>query len=302
MREEGYVHDFIDRLGKIVGQEHVMSGSDVHVDYTHDEALTASPVTPLAVVFPTSTSEVSELLALATEANVPVVARGTGTGLSGAALPIAAGIVVAFDRMNHILEIDTDNHACVVEPGVTLGQLDEALAPLGLVYPVFPGELSASLGGNVATNAGGMRAIRYGVTRQHILGLEAVLASGEVIRTGGKFVKSATGYDLTQLLVGSEGTLALTTEITLKLHPRLPHTATVLAPFATLDAVTQAVPAIMASGIAPLILEYIDVVTMASITASAGLDLGVPEDVQATRWPISLWSLKVPMKVALTKT
>ncbi len=123
--------------------------------------------------------------------------------------------------MNAILEIDLDNHVAVVQPGVTLEELDRAAAEHGLVYPVFPGESSASLGGNVATNAGGMRAIKYGVTRHHVLGLEAVLASGEVIRTGGKFVKTSTGYDLTQLIVGSEGTLALVTEATLKLHPRL---------------------------------------------------------------------------------
>jgi glycolate oxidase len=148
------------------------------------------------------------------------------------------------------------------------------------VYPVFPGETSASLGGNVATNAGGMRAIKYGVTRHHVLGLEAVLASGEVIRTGGKFVKTSTGYDLTQLIIGSEGTLALVTEATVKLHPRLAHSATVLVPFSTLDQVTAAVPRIVGAGIGPLILEYVDTLTMAAITAAAGLDLGIPPEVR----------------------
>lgn len=121
--------------------------------------------------------------------------------------------------MASILEIDTDNHVAVVQPGVTLDRLDEATAAAGLVYPVYPGEYSASLGGNVATNAGGMRAVKYGVTRHQVLGLEAVLAGGDVIRTGGKFVKATTGYDLTQLIVGSEGTLALVTEATLRLYP-----------------------------------------------------------------------------------
>ena len=123
--------------------------------------------------------------------------------------------------MNRVLEIDTENHVAVVEPGVTLDQLDEVAAAHDLIYPVFPGEYSASLGGNIATNAGGMRAVKYGVTRHQVLGLEAVLATGEVIRTGGKFVKATTGYDLTQLIIGSEGTLALVTEATLKLYPRL---------------------------------------------------------------------------------
>jgi glycolate oxidase len=148
------------------------------------------------------------------------------------------------------------------------------------VYPVYPGEYSSSLGGNVATNAGGMRAVKYGVTRHQVLGLEAVLASGEVIRTGGRFVKSTTGYDLTQLIIGSEGTLALVTEATLKLYPRPEHHGTVMAPFHVLDEVMAAVPTIVASGIGPLILEYIDTVTMTAITRHVGLDLGIPDDVR----------------------
>jgi glycolate oxidase len=147
---------------------------------------------------------------------------------------------------------------------------------------VFPGEYSASLGGNVATNAGGMRAVKYGVTRHQVLGVEAVLAGGEVVRSGGKYVKSSTGYDLTQLIIGSEGTLALVTEATLRLYPRPEHQATVMAPFATLEQVMAAVPRIVASGIGPLILEYIDMITMSAVTAHVGLDLGVPEDVKST--------------------
>lgn len=167
-----------------------------------------------------------------------------------------------------------------MQPGVTLAELDEATAAHGLVYPVFPGELHSSLGGNVATNAGGMRAIKYGVTRHHVLGIEAVLGTGEVIRSGGKFVKTSTGYDLTQLVVGSEGSLAVVTEATLKLQPRLAHGATVLAPYATLDDVTAAIPRIVQSGLQPLLLEYIDLMSMAAITANAGLELGIPQQVK----------------------
>ena len=183
--------------------------------------------------------------------------------------------------MKRIREIDTENQVAVVEPGVTLEQLNGELAPLGLIYPVSPGEQSGSLGGNVATNAGGMRAVRYGVTRHHVLGLEVVLADGTVLRTGGKFVKCSSGYDLTQLLIGSEGTLAITTEVTVKVQPRFTESATVLAPFATLAEVAQAVPHIVNSGINPSILEYVDVLVMGGITQAAGLDLGVPEDVKA---------------------
>ena len=154
------------------------------------------------------------------------------------------------------------------------------MAGHGLVYPVHPGELSATLGGNVATNAGGMRAVRHGVTRHNVLGLEVVLGTGEVIRTGGKFVKSSTGYDLGQLIVGSEGTLALVTEATVKLWPRLAHAATVLAPFSSLEEIMAVIPAVLASGMAPSILEYIDSLTMRAITASEGIDLGIPAQLQ----------------------
>jgi glycolate oxidase len=188
--------------------------------------------------------------------------------------------VVSFERMSDVLEIDEENHVAVVQPGVSLSELDVETAAHSLVYPVYPGEYSASLGGNVATNAGGMRAVKYGVTRHQVLGLEAVLATGEIIRTGGRFVKATTGYDLTQLIIGSEGTLALVTEATLKLYPRPAHHATVMAPFTGLDQVMAAVPKIVASGIGPLILEYIDMVTMSAITSHVGLDLGVPDDVR----------------------
>jgi glycolate oxidase len=275
------VTGLLAQLRKVVGDAFVLSGAQVHTDYTHDEALTAEPVTPGAVVLPATTAEVAEILRTASQLRVPVIVRGSGTGLSGGCLPVPDGILIAFDRMRAIKEIDRENQVAVVEPGVTLGELDDALAPWGLVYPVSPGETGASLGGNVATNAGGMRAVRYGVTRHHVLGLEVVLADGSVMRTGGKFVKSSSGYDLTQLLIGSEGTLAVTTEITLKLHPRLVESATILAPFATLAAVAQAVPQIVSSGVDPSILEYIDVLAMAGITASAGLDLGIPDEVKA---------------------
>jgi glycolate oxidase len=183
--------------------------------------------------------------------------------------------------MCRILEIDIANHVAVVEPGVTLAELDAALGPHGLVYPVFPGEQSASLGGNVSTNAGGMRAVKYGVTRHHVLGIEAVLGTGEVITAGGKFVKSTSGYDLTQLVIGSEGTLALVTQATLRLHPRPDHHVTLLAPYADIEHIARAVSPIVASGLDPLLVEYIDLVTMAGITANAGIDLGIPDDVKA---------------------
>jgi glycolate oxidase len=225
---------------------------------------------------------VAAVLRIAADHRLAVTARGSGTGLAGAAKPSRGGLVISFERMDQIMEIDTANHVAVVQPGVTLAALDDAAAAHHLVYPVFPGEMSASLGGTIATNAGGMRAVKYGVTRRHVLGLEAVLASGEVIRTGGKYVKVSSGYDLTQLIIGSEGTLALVTEATLRLYPRLPCQAMLLAPFGSLAEVTAAVPQIVASGVQPLILEYVDMLTMAAITQSEDMDLGIPAAVRET--------------------
>jgi len=264
----------------IVGATNVDAGADIGEDDTHDEALTGASVRPLAVVRPGSTADVAAIVKAAASLRVPLTPRGSGTGLSGGCTPVDGGLVVSFERMNRILEIDTDNHVAVVEPGVTLADLDAALLPHRLVYPVFPGELSASLGGNVATNAGGMRAVKYGVTRHHVLGIEAVLGTGEVVRAGGKFVKSTSGYDLTQLVIGSEGTLALVTQATLRLHPRPGHQATLLAPFATLHEIAASVPSIVASGVDPLVVEYIDLVSMAGITANTELALGIPDSIR----------------------
>ena len=270
----------LDRLVGALGPDRVLSGAAISEDDWHDESLKATGHAPDIVVLPHSSAEVSAVVTIARNAGAPVTARGSGTGLSGACVPREGGILIAFREMAAILEIDVENQTAIVQPGVTLRQLDEATKACGLVYPVFPGESSASLGGSVATNAGGMRAVKYGVTRQQVLGLEAVLGTGEVIRTGGKFVKSTTGYDLTQLIVGSEGTLAVVTEATLRLYPRPACAATVLAPFRTVDEIARAVPKIIQSGAAPLILEYIDMMTMAAITAARGLELGIGQSVK----------------------
>ncbi|MBP2319627.1 glycolate oxidase [Kibdelosporangium banguiense] len=274
--------DIKTTLSDVVGAEHLLTGDAIGEDYAHDEALSREPVKPAYVARPENAEQVALLLKAAAEQGIPVTARGSGSGLSGASAPRENGLLISFERMNAILEIDTENHVAVVQPGVTLQELDDKLAEAGLVYPVYPGELSASIGGNVGTNAGGMRAIKYGVTRHNVLGLEAALPTGEVIRTGGKFVKASTGYDLTQLIIGSEGTLALVTEAVLKVQPRLQHQGTVLAPFVDLDEVARAVPKVVGSGLGPLILEYIDGLTMGAITYSAQLQLGIPDEVRET--------------------
>jgi glycolate oxidase len=271
----------LDRLASELGGGAVVAGPAASVDYRMDESLKAVPVVPAAVVLPSETAQVAAAIRIAAEHGVPVVARGAGTGLSGGATPLPGGIVISFERMAALLEIDEAAHVAVVQPGLTLAELDLATSARGLVYPVFPGTNAASLGGNIATNAGGMRAVKYGVTRHHVLGLEAVTGTGQVLRSGGRFVKNATGYDLAQLIVGSEGTLALVTEATLRLQPRLRHTACLLAPYGTVTEVAHVIPRVVSCGVAPMILEYIDRATMKGLLRQSGMDLGISDDVVA---------------------
>src|SRR5579883_3002390 len=174
-----------DDLVAATAADRVLPGEQAADDYRHDESLRSAPVVPGWVVLPESAGEVATVVAAARRHQVPITARGSATGLSGACVPVAGGIVVSFERMAAILEIDRANHVAVVQPGASLAALNAAAAEAGLVYPVAPGEDSASLGGTVATNAGGMRAVKYGVTRHQVLGIEAVLGTGDVIRAGG---------------------------------------------------------------------------------------------------------------------
>jgi glycolate oxidase len=279
-----------------LGQAQVAAGEAIRADDCHDESLHGRDAMPLCVVRPASTDEVALVVGVCARHGAAIVARGSGTGLSGGAAPLAGSVVVCFDAMSAIKEIDLDNQVAVVEPGVTLPALDDALAPTGLRYPVYPGELSGSIGGNVNTNAGGMRAVRHGVTRNHVVGLELVLADATVIRTGGKIMKTSSGYDLTQLVIGSEGTLALVTEVTLRLAPALPSASTLLVAFSDLSAVTAAVPRLLAAGLAPSILEYMDAVTTVGITVAADLEFGVSDELRAkaAAWLIVLLETRTP--------
>jgi glycolate oxidase len=265
----------------VLGADAVLHHGLLDTTYGLDESLGAKPTKPAIVVLPADTSEVASAVRIAREHGVPITARGAGTGLSGACIPRDGGMVIAFDRMTRLLEVDEDSHIAVVQPGLTLAELDAETASHGLVYPVFPGTNAASLGGNIATNAGGMRAVKYGVTRHQVLGIEAVTGTGEVIRSGGRFVKNTTGYDLTQLILGSEGTLALVTEATLRLHPRMTQTGSILAPFSSVDEVAAVIPHLVASGVQPLILEYIDRATMKGLLRMNDLALGISADVSA---------------------
>lgn len=251
----GITEVFITGLTGIVGTRNVLTG-DERQNYSRDEAPGSDRAVPDLVVKPGNSREVAGILRLASEARVPVIVRGAGTGLAGGAVAFYGGIVLAMERMNRILEIDPLNFVATVEPAVTLEELYQAVEECGLYYPLYPGEKSAALGGNVATNAGGMRAVKYGVTRNFVLGLEAVLPTGEIIETGGKFVKCSTGYDLTQLLIGSEGTLAVITKVLLRLTTRPVKTEILFIPFHSLHEAIESVPDILARGILPVGIEF----------------------------------------------
>ena len=214
---------------------------------------------PDAVARPGSTSEVASLLAVCNEYKVPVVPRGAGSGLTGGALPVAGGLVVVMTRFNRIIEIDTDNLVAVAEPGVVTSDFQKAAEAYGLFYPPDPASRDFStLGGNAAENAGGTRAVKYGVTRDYVLGLEAVLGTGEIIETGVRTAKGVVGYDLTRVLVGSEGTLGIITRLILRLVPKPETTRTLAAYYHDLSAAARTVSALTAARIVPATLEFMD--------------------------------------------
>ena len=211
------------------------------------------------VVMPASAGQIAAIARLCHEMRVPLVPRGAGTGYTGGAVPLHGGVVVSLERLNRIVEIDEESLLAVVEPAVITGDLQAAVEARGLFYPPDPQSLKeSSLGGNIAECAGGPRAFKYGVTKRYVLGLEAVLPTGEIIRTGSKAVKNVVGYDLTQLLVGSEGTLAIVTQMILRLVPKPPAVATLRACFADVPTAARAVSALIRRRIVPVTLEIVD--------------------------------------------
>jgi glycolate oxidase len=234
--------------------------------YRTDETPYIHTGLPAAVALPTRTAEVAELVRICGELRVPVVPRGAGSGLSGGAAGIDGGLTIAFTAMNRILEIDQENLVAVVQPGVINAHLKAAVAEVGLFYPPDPASFEmCTIGGNLGTNAGGLCCVKYGQTRDSVLSLEVVMADGTVIRTGGRNLKDVAGYSLTHLIVGSQGTLGLITEATLRLRPAPPPRLTMLAFFPTLDGAGDAVAAIAATGLAPVTLELLDRFTIAAV-------------------------------------
>ncbi len=246
----------ISRLTEIIGDSHrIYTKERIHEDYHHDElhTLTAPPDLLIEVV---STKEVSEVMQYAYSRNLPVTPRGQGTGLVGGAVCLYGGIMLSLQRMKRILTLDEDSMTLKVEPGVLLMELVEYLEPQGLFYPPDPGEKSATIGGNISTNAGGMRAVKYGVTRDYIRALELVLPNGKIIQAGGNVAKNSSGYSVRDLMIGSEGTLGVITGATLRLLPLPAVTVSLLIPFPDLDSAIRTVPKIMRAKQIPTALEF----------------------------------------------
>lgn len=252
----------VARLRDIVGEQNVLyQEPDRMQDYAHDEVAGEEYAhMPEVVIKPETAGQIAAILGLANDERIPVTPRGAGSGLSGGAVPVYGGILISFERMNHILEIDPQNMVVVVEPGVITNDINEAVREHGLFYAGYPMSVeTCTIGGNVAENAGGGRAIKYGVTSRYVLGLEAVLPTGEIVQIGGKRVKDVTGYDLLHLMVGSEGTLGVVTRITLKLVPLPAARVVLLIPFPDVPAAIAAVPKIMTQGrVIPTSVEFMD--------------------------------------------
>ena len=250
--------NIISSLQNIVGASFVFTDEETRKDYGHDETEDYN-FPPHVVVKPANTLEISEIMKLANANAIPVVPIGGRTGLSGGALSIHGGIGLSMERLNKILSIDEQNLQVITEPAVITQVLKEAVLEKGLFYPVDPSSMgSCFIGGNIAENSGGARAVKYGVTKDYVLNLEVVLPNGEIIWTGANTLKNSTGYNLTQLMVGSEGTLGIVTKIVLKLWPKNNHNVLMLVPFYKSEQACEAVSAIFRAGIVPSALEFME--------------------------------------------
>ncbi|MBJ9991278.1 MULTISPECIES: FAD-binding oxidoreductase [Paenibacillus] len=266
-------------LVAILGSSYVKDDPQSLVTHSYDGTPMLQSL-PDAVVYPENTSQVSEVMKVLSRHKIPVVGRGSGTNLCGGTVPVQGGVVMVMHRMNRILEIDMENLTAIVQPGLNTKQFITHVEELGLFYPPDPSSMSIStLGGNIAECSGGLRGLKYGTTKDYVIGLEAVLASGDIIRTGGKLMKDVAGYDLTKLLVGSEGTLAIITEATLKLIPPPKYKKTMLAMYKDLYGAARTVSKIIENRIIPATLEILDRSTIRVVDDYA--KLGLPLDMEA---------------------
>jgi glycolate oxidase len=261
------------RLGEIVGAEHVLVDEERVEPYAGDALKEKFP--PEAVVLPASAGEISDIMRLANERRFPVTARGGGVGYTGGAVPVEGGIVIGTDRMNRVKEISADDLYAVTEPGVTTYALQQAVEELGLFYPPDPASYKNSyIGGNIAENAGGIRSAKYGVTKHYVLGLEVVLPTGEIVKTGGRTSKNVVGFDLTGLMCGSEGMLGIITEATLRLVPLPEATRTVRSTFRTMTEACACVPYFTRARVTPVAIEVLDRNAIRAVETEFAFGLG----------------------------
>lgn len=275
---DGYARvtrDLLEAMAGIVGWESILSDPEKTADYGHDEfSLRDIAAAPEVVVKPSTSREVSEILKLAGSRRVPVTPRGGGTGLCGGCVPVLGGIVLSLERMNRILEIDSGNQMAVVEAGATLAEFTAAVEEAGLYFPPHPGDESAMIGGLIATNAGGSRAVKYGTIRNYVRGLEVVIPSGDIIHLGGKLVKSSTGYSLLHLLIGSEGTLGVITGAVIQIVVQPPRLRSLVIPFPDLESAIESVPLLLRKNVSPVALEFVE----RSV-------IGITEEFLSKKWP-----------------
>ncbi len=266
-----------EELSRLLGAEKVVVDREILESYSRDETSDLAAL-PDMLVRASSAGDVSATLRLCNERGVPVIPRGAGTGVTGGAVPVRGGVVLSLEKMNRIIEIDRENMVAVVEPGAVTRAVQDAAQAEGLLYPPDPASLeSCSIGGNVAENAGGPRAVKYGVTKDYVLGLEFVLPDGSVITTGGKIVKNVTGYNLAGILIGSEGTLAVITKIFLRLIPAPLHTVDLLIPFPSLKDAADAVHAILVNRIVPCAIEFMERDAISLVAKFLNRDIHFPD-------------------------
>ncbi|MDR2548726.1 MAG: FAD-binding protein [Desulfobulbus sp.] len=270
----------VTELENLAGKENVLIGKVDLVAYSYDATADMPKQTPDVVVLPTSAEMVRDIVHLARRNRIAIYPRGAGTNLSGGTVPLKKGIVLSFQKMNKIVEIDPANLTAVVQPGVVIAALNAAVAPYGLIYPPDPGTVAtATMGGSAAENSGGLRGLKYGVTKNYIMGMEVVLANGDKVRFGGKTVKNVTAYDFSNLFVGSEGTLGIITELTAKLIPAPKYRRIMMGVFKTLADAGNAVAGIIAAQVIPATLEIMDRMTIRAVEDFA--HIGLPVDAEA---------------------
>ncbi len=271
--------DLIERFSQIVGKENLETSNVERAAYSYDSS-PSEPVMPAAVIAPRNAQEIAAIMELCNEHKIPVIPRGAGTNLSGGTIPVEGALIIIFRHLNKIVELDEENLTVTVQPGVITADIHTLVEAKGLFYPPDPGSMKISqIAGNIIENAGGLRGLKYGVTGHYVIGLEIVLPNGKIIRTGGKLAKDVAGYNLTQLYVGSEGTLGIITEAILKLIPKPETKKTMLALYQSMDAAARTVSKIIANKIIPATLEFLDQPTLRVVEDYA--KVGFPTDVEA---------------------